>query len=313
MADTTTPAPAASAPNPGVSTPTPPTSRGRALLVRVASAAVLIAIVVATLAWWHWGLVLLVAALLAVAVWELRNAAARKGIADSWQILIVAAPLIVIVAYALSTVEPLTSRLGHPDPAGVSILLLAAAVMAVLGWRLRRGVTGYLADVAVSVFTLGYLVVPGLAVVWLVASNRPVALLVAYVACIAANDSGAYLLGSMLGRHKMIPGVSPAKTWEGFAGGVLLAAVAGVLLGLFLLHVSWWWGLVFGVVLAAGATIGDLVESALKRDVGVKDMGRLMPGHGGALDRLDSLLYCAPLAVILYSLMGLLPGGLRMP
>jgi len=313
MPHSTAPGESGGAPAPVPVAGAAPASRGRTLLVRVASAAVLIALVAATLMWWHWGFVLLVAALLAVAVWELRNAAARKGVADSWQILIVAAPLIVIVAYALSTAEPLTARLGHPDPAGVSILLLAAAVMAVLGWRLRRGVTGYLADVAVSVFTLGYLVVPGLAVVWLVASNRPVAFLVAYVACIAANDSGAYWFGSLLGRHKMIPAVSPAKTWEGFAGGVLLAAVAGVLLGIFLLHVSWLWGVAFGVVLAAGATIGDLVESALKRDVGVKDMGRLMPGHGGALDRLDSLLYCAPLAVILYSLMGLLPGGLRMP
>jgi len=287
--------------------PAAPRGKLAAFAVRVASAVVLIGVVAATLAWFHWGFMLLVAALLAVAVWELRQAAVRRGMEPAWPILIAGVPLAVLAPYAVGTWPALARALRSPDPAHLGLMVLSVCVLASLGWRLRRGVTGYLADAGVSLLIVGYLGILGLSVAWLMLGPHPVAFLVAYVACIAANDSGAYWFGSLFGRCKMTPGISPAKTWEGFAGGLVLAAVAGVLLGIFLVHVAWWWGLVFGLVLGICATVGDLVESAIKRDAGLKDMGRLMPGHGGAMDRLDSMLYCAPVAVLLYSAMGVLP------
>jgi phosphatidate cytidylyltransferase len=100
----------------------------------------------------------------------------------------------------------------------------------------------------------------------------------------------------------MAPRISPKKTWEGFAGAALAAIIAGVLLGLFMLHVAWWMGVVFGVVILVTATIGDLGESMIKRDLGIKDMSSWLPGHGGVLDRLDSILLSGIAALALYYL-----------
>jgi phosphatidate cytidylyltransferase len=94
----------------------------------------------------------------------------------------------------------------------------------------------------------------------------------------------------------MAPTVSPKKSWEGFAGSVVACAACGSLMLPLLLHATWWQGAVFGLAILVAATLGDLGESMLKRDLGIKDMGRLLPGHGGVLDRLDSLLLAAPAA-----------------
>ncbi len=104
------------------------------------------------------------------------------------------------------------------------------------------------------------------------------------------SDIGGYIFGVLMGRHPMAPKISPKKSWEGFAGSLIFQAVAGVLLFVYLLEAPWWQGLVTGVVLTFTATAGDFVESAIKRDLGVKDMSNLIPGHGGLMDRLDSLL-----------------------
>ena len=100
----------------------------------------------------------------------------------------------------------------------------------------------------------------------------------------------------------MAPRISPKKTWEGFAGAVVAAVVAGVLLALFMLGLDWWMGVVFGVVILATATVGDLGESMIKRDLGIKDMSSWLPGHGGVLDRLDSILPSGTAALALYYL-----------
>jgi phosphatidate cytidylyltransferase len=114
--------------------------------------------------------------------------------------------------------------------------------------------------------------------------------LLAALIVVVATDTGAYAAGLNFGRHKMVPTISPSKTWEGFAGAAAAAVLAGILLSIFMLHVPWWFGFVFGLVLLLTATIGDLAESLIKRDIGVKDMSSWLPGHGGVLDRLDSIL-----------------------
>jgi phosphatidate cytidylyltransferase len=113
-------------------------------------------------------------------------------------------------------------------------------------------------------------------------------------------DTGAYVAGITLGKHPMAPRISPKKTWEGFAGAAAAAIVAGVLVGMFMLGLEWWMGAVFGILILATATVGDLGESMIKRDLGIKDMSSWLPGHGGVLDRLDSILLSVIAALTLY-------------
>lgn len=116
---------------------------------------------------------------------------------------------------------------------------------------------------------------------------------------VIAVDTGAYATGLSFGKHPMAPRISPKKTWEGFAGSVAASMIAGVLIAIFMIHQPWWLGVILGAVLTLTATMGDLTESLIKRDLGIKDISTWLPGHGGFLDRLDSTL---PSAVVAYAL-----------
>ena len=123
-----------------------------------------------------------------------------------------------------------------------------------------------------------------------------------FIIVTVAVDTGAYAAGISFGRHPMAPRISPKKTWEGFAGAALAAVLAGILLGIFMIGIPWWMGAILGVLILGSATIGDLGESMIKRDLGIKDMSSWLPGHGGVLDRLDSILPSAGVALALFSL-----------
>jgi len=116
------------------------------------------------------------------------------------------------------------------------------------------------------------------------------------------SDTGGFALGVVLGRHPMAPQISPKKSWEGFAGSVIACLLGGWLVSGWLLHTHPWQGLLVGLAVVVTATLGDLAESMVKRDLGLKDMGRLLPGHGGMMDRLDSLVPVAPVVYVLLSL-----------
>ena len=120
---------------------------------------------------------------------------------------------------------------------------------------------------------------------------------------VIANDIGAYAVGLTLGRHPMAPTISPKKSWEGFAGGIAASLVAGVLVATLMWQQPWWVGIIAGLLFLGSGTMGDLAESLVKRDIGIKDMSGWMPGHGGVLDRLDSI---APSLVIAFGLYALL-------
>ena len=120
----------------------------------------------------------------------------------------------------------------------------------------------------------------------------------ASIVIVVVTDIGAYASGLAFGKHKLAPTISPGKTWEGFAGSIVVAVVAGILLGWLVLGQPWWVGLVLGVLLALVGTMGDLTESLIKRDLGVKDISTWLPGHGGFLDRLDSILPSAAVAYV---------------
>jgi phosphatidate cytidylyltransferase len=186
---------------------------------------------------------------------------------------------------------------------GPSGLVLAAlvTVVAVFMWRIADGAFGYTRDVAASALLLLY--VPTLAgfAVLLAHPSDGAARVIAFAATVVCSDTGGYATGVLFGKHPLAPVVSKAKTWEGFAGSVIACSTIGVLLLTLTFHEAWWKGLLFGLAMVVTATLGDLGESMIKRDLAIKDMGNLLPGHGGLMDRLDSLLPCAAVAYLLLS------------
>jgi phosphatidate cytidylyltransferase len=135
----------------------------------------------------------------------------------------------------------------------------------------------------------------------LAADNGP-ARVVTFILLTVCNDIGGYAAGVLFGKHPIAPQISPKKSWEGFAGSILLQGVVGVLCWVFLFEAPWWQGLIAGLVMTITATAGDFAESAIKRDLGVKDMGNFLPGHGGMMDRLDSLVPNAFTSWLLFTL-----------
>lgn len=172
-------------------------------------------------------------------------------------------------------------------------------------WRLIEGLLPagevppktLIRDVFSGLFTLVYVAFLASFALLLLAAPNGEWWVFALVAIAVSADVGAYAAGVTLGKHKMTPRISPNKTWEGFAGAAVLAVVAGVVISLLALQQPWWVGVVLGIVVLLTATGGDLVESLIKRNLGVKDMSSWIPGHGGFLDRMDSLL---PSAVGVY-------------
>jgi phosphatidate cytidylyltransferase len=183
---------------------------------------------------------------------------------------------------------------------GLALALLVTLV-GVLVWRVADGAYGYTRDVTASALTLLY--VPALAgfAILLVHPSDGAGRVLAFAATVVCSDTGGYATGVLFGKHPMAPIVSKAKTWEGFAGSVVACSTAGVLFMTLTFHEAWWKGLVFGAAIAVTATLGDLGESLIKRDLDIKDMGNLLPGHGGVMDRLDSLLPCAAVAYLVLS------------
>ena len=122
----------------------------------------------------------------------------------------------------------------------------------------------------------------------------------AFLIVVVAVDTGAYASGLAFGKHLMAPTISPKKTWEGFAGSVAAALLAGILLAIFMLQQPWWVGVILALAMVLTATSGDLAESLIKRDLGIKDISSFLPGHGGFLDRLDSALLSGAVAYALF-------------
>jgi len=281
------------------SSPPPATDHGRAgrnLPVAITSAVVLLAAIGASLAFWKTAFLGIVAAAVVVAVWELRQGLLAKDIDLPEQPLMTGGVVMVVVAYFY----------------GAPALVTATAVTALITmlWLLRRGVEGYVQTATASVFTLVYVPFLGSFVALLLAEGGAtdfdrwddgVRGIVTFILVTVASDTGGYVAGVLFGKHPMAPVISPKKSWEGFAGSLTFSAVAGWLLVVYLLDGDWWVGVVLGLIVGVMATLGDLCESVMKRDLGVKDMSQVIPGHGGLMDRLDSLLATiAPVWLLLH-------------
>lgn len=253
-----------------------PSRAGRNLPAAVASSVVLAVIVIVSLftVKWLFGVVVVIALLIAIR--EFVDALAARGIRVARTPVYVAAVLLPAVAFVRG-LEPLATAFG------VIILL-------VMLWRIRRGTDGYVADVTASTFIIAYLpFMAGFLMITLAADNGPERVVV-FILLTVSNDIGGYAAGVLFGKHPIAAHISPKKSWEGFAGSLIVQCVAGALSFVYLLEAQWWQGVVAGAVLAVTATAGDFAESAIKRDLGIKDMGSLLPGHGGMMDRLDSLV-----------------------
>jgi len=195
---------------------------------------------------------------------------------------------------------------------GAPALVTATAVTALVTmlWLLRRGIDGYVKNATASVFTVVYLPFLASFVALLLAEggregagldDNGVAGVITFILVTIASDTGGYAAGVLFGKHPMAPVISPKKSWEGFAGSVLATVGAGIVLVVYLLEGDWWVGVALGLIAVVMATLGDLCESVIKRDLGIKDMSQVIPGHGGLMDRLDSLLATvAPIWLLLH-------------
>ena len=175
-----------------------------------------------------------------------------------------------------------------------ALAALGLTVVAIFAWRLPGGAAGYVKDMTAGVFAAAYLPFLASFVAALLTPADGPRRVLTFVILTISSDIGGYFAGITAGRHKMAPSISPKKTWEGFAGSAAACLIAGWLCVTYLLHGHPWQGVLTGAAAVLAATLGDLVESVIKRDLDIKDMGTLLPGHGGVLERLDSLLVAAP-------------------
>jgi phosphatidate cytidylyltransferase len=271
--------------------PVPPPERrsraGRNLPAAVGVGVGLAALILVTLYVWKPSFLAVIAGAVVIALWELSNA--LKGAQ-------VRVPVVPVAVGALSILG--AAYAGGSEPMLVALTL---TVVAVLLWRMTENPSGYVRDVTAGVFVTTYVpLLAGYAALLLRADDGADRVVV-FIAVTVLSDIGGYAAGVLFGRHPMAPTISPKKSWEGFAGSALFTAVGGALLVTMLVDGQWWEGVVIGVAVMVAATLGDLGESMIKRDLGIKDMGSLLPGHGGMMDRLDSLLLAAPVTYLLLS------------
>jgi phosphatidate cytidylyltransferase len=281
--------------------PTPRKSRaGRDLPAAIAVGLILFGLVVVTLAWFPPGFIALLVILTSLGAIEVHHALRRVGMRSVIVPVVVGNVVIIAGSYAAAVLQPVTQIPWHL----VLLGCLGLTVLLALIWRMFSGSEGYARDSAASLFIISYIPLLASFVGLILAQQHGVAKVVAVFLCITGSDTGGYAAGASLGRHPMAPTISPKKTWEGMAGSVVLASVVAVLQFVFVMHQPWWQGVVLAVVVVIFGTAGDLIESMIKRDVGIKDMSSFLPGHGGVMDRLDSTLVAAPAAWLLFTLAG---------
>jgi phosphatidate cytidylyltransferase len=225
---------------------------------------------------------------LAIGVAELAGTFAKRDI------------MIPVIPVAAGGAAILTCTYWLGSRAGLAALALT--VIAIMAWRLVDGPSGYVRDVTGGIFITIYAPFLASFVAAMLVPADGARRVLTFVILAISSDIGGYFAGTTLGRrgrHLMAPVISPKKTWEGFVGSAAAGLAAGGLCVTLLLHGQAWQGLVTGAAAVLAAILGDLVESVIKRDLDVKDMGTLLPGHGGLMERLDSLLVAAPVVWLL--------------
>jgi phosphatidate cytidylyltransferase len=246
--------------------------------------------------------VVLVAVALILASVELHEALKKHGMTSAIVPIAIGSVAISFGSYFAGRQEPVIF-----STTSVLLASLALTVLASMIWRMPKGVAGYVRDVAASLLIIAYVPLLGSFAALMLAEGQGTLRVVTFLLIVVMSDTGGYVAGVLFGKHPMAPKISPKKSWEGVAGSLLFATVAGVCMAILVLHVPFWVGIILSVGLVAVGSCGDLIESMIKRDLGIKDMSSFLPGHGGVMDRLDSLLVAAPVAWLTMYL--LVPGG----
>lgn len=263
---------------------------GRNLPAAIGVALMLFLPIAVGLIWIPWLFIITVGILLSIGVAEVSHALRLKNMQAETGIIVVGSALSVIGGYWVTSMP----ELGVSSMTFIVSCLGGTVLAAFVGRLFRGGSEGFLRDVAASSFLIAYLPLLGVFVALLMAPDNGPLRVATLILCVVASDTGAYATGVLFGKNKMAPSISPSKTWEGFAGAVAWSSGIGVVCAILMLGIDWWMGLILGAVVAAAATVGDLLESLIKRDAGIKDMSNILPGHGGVMDRLDSMLMAFP-------------------
>ena len=275
--------------------PKPKNSAGRNLPVAIGvgiglGALVIFAMWAGQLAWY-----LVVAAAVAVAMWEVLTRLREHSYHLPRTLMILGGQAMVWSSWPLETKGLMA--------------VYVISVLALLFGRLFHNVRhrppiNYLRDMSVGVFVLTWIPMFGSFAAMLSATSQGAATILVFMLCVVASDTGGYITGVMFGSHPMAPAVSPKKSWEGFAGSIVFGMVTGALSIHFLLEREAWVGAIMGLGLVVCASLGDLVESQFKRELGIKDMSNILPGHGGLMDRLDGMLPAAMVTWVAISFLG---------
>ena len=273
--------------------PAKPSKAGRNLPAAIAVGVILLGALLAGLLFFPFAIVAIATVFAGVGVWEVSRALAVRGIK---------VPMVPVLAGTAAL--PLAAYFGGSESLAFA---LVATVVAVLLWRTIDSAEDAVRSIMAGIFVV--LWVPFLLSFAMLLLGEPggqvrVAVLLLLV---VSNDTFGYLVGALFGKHPMAPKISPKKSWEGFAGSAAGATIVGIVAALVFLDQPWWFGLVLAVATVSAATAGDFSESMIKRELGVKDMSNLLPGHGGIMDRLDSIVFASPMVFMISVL--LVPGA----
>ena len=267
------------------------------LIIRALSGAVYIALVISSIYFGGWLFATFFGILVIIGMHEAQKLAWKGKCSTTLQVRDIATGMALFLGAFASVAFGTDPRLAAPLP----ILLVLARFIAGLYLKEQSPIASW----ANSCFTICYVAVP-LTTLALILHTYGMLIALFMFVCIWLNDTGAYLVGCTIGKHRLFERISPKKSWEGFFGGFVLCIAAGAAANLYFTEESWLQWAVLGAVVSIAATLGDLIESLIKRTVGVKDSGNIMPGHGGILDRIDSLLLVAPATLVYLLFLNLL-------
>lgn len=264
-----------------------PVSRaGRNLPAAIIVGLVLLGIAAVGIFWSSLVLALLAAALVTLGIWELAQVTKNKNI-----------HLALTPAWVAGLTIPGAAWVGGID---AMVFALFGTILLTVFWTAIGEPDRPAASMATTLLAILWLPFFISFGITLLHESDGSLLLMTTVLAVVASDTFGYIIGATLGKHRMAPKISPKKSWEGFFGSLIGAIAVSVVLTILLLDYEWWVGIIIGIVLMLAATAGDFAASMIKRDFGVKDMGSTLPGHGGVMDRLDSIVFAVPVGYTLF-------------
>ncbi|MEO8556907.1 MAG: phosphatidate cytidylyltransferase [Actinomycetota bacterium] len=268
---------------------TRPSRAGRNLPTATAVGVSLGAVVLASLIFRKEGFLAVLIVAACFGVWELRGGLAQGKIN---------VPLLPSLVGAVAMIT--ASFYGGGQALTVCFGLTCISMLL---WRVADGLHDAVRDIAGGIFVAAYVPLLASFASLMLAERDGAKRVLVFLIVGICSDVGGYAVGVVAGKHPMAPSISPKKSWEGAAGSALACVVAGIATVTLIMDGTWWAGAIVGLALVVSATLGDLTESTIKRDLGIKDLGTILPGHGGIMDRMDSLLLSAPVAWALLALL----------